>query len=709
MRKTRYVTCCIALAAAAVVTAAMPARAATENERALIAILQSDAPKKDKAITCKKLAVFGSQQAVPALAALLPDKELTSWARIALEAIPGPAADKALREALGKVQGRVLIGVINSIGVRRDANAVDGLKSQLHNNNAQVAAAAALALGRIGNPPATRVLAQSLASAPGDVRSAVAEGCVLCAERLLADGKAKAAVRLYDKVRKADVPKQRVVEATRGAILARQPAGIELLVEQLKSTDKVMFALGLTTARELPGRKVTKALAAELDKASPHRQAMLLLTLADRSDDAVLPAVLRVAKSGSGQLRIAAIGVLRRVGNASCVPVLLDNAISTDAAMTEAAKAALEGLPGEDVNPILVARLQQTDGKVRAVLIELAGRRHIAAATPALLKAADDADGQIRAAALTALGSTIGARHLGVLIERIVAPNSAAERQAAEQALRVAAERMPDREACAERLAAGMSQASVPAKCAILDILGTVGGKKALATIAIAAKEDHGELQDAASRLLGQWMTADAAPVLLDLAKTAPTGKYRVRTLRGYIRIAKQFVFADPQRAAMCRAAWQAAERDNEKKLVLEAMEIYPSADMLEVAVEATKDATLKNDAIGVLMAMAQKAGTNSQDVKKLLAQVGFEPLKVEIVKAEYGAGTKMVDVTEALQKCVRGCPLIALPSASYNASFGGDPAPGTKKKLTIRYRIDGQKGRVSLPENSAILLPIPE
>jgi hypothetical protein len=130
---------------------------------------------------------------------------------------------------------------------------------------------------------------------------------------------------------------------------------------------------------------------------------------------------------------------------------------------------------------------------------------------------------------------------------------------------------------------------------------------------------------------------------------------------------------------------------------------------MLKVVVEATKDPTLKNDAIGVLMAMAQKIGTNSQDVEKLLAQVGFAPLKVEIVKAEYGAGTKTVDVTEALQKCVRGCPLIALPSASYNASFGGDPAPGTKKKLTIRYRIDGQKGEVSLPENSAILLPTPE
>ena len=151
MRKTRHLICSIALAAAAVATLALPARSATENEGALIAILQSDSPKKDKAITCKKLAVFGSARAVPALATLLPDKELTSWARIALEVIPGPAADQALRDAMGKVHGRTLIGVINSIGVRRDAKAVDGLAQKLRSDNAHVAAAAALALGLVLN------------------------------------------------------------------------------------------------------------------------------------------------------------------------------------------------------------------------------------------------------------------------------------------------------------------------------------------------------------------------------------------------------------------------------------------------------------------------------------------------------------------------------------------------------------------------------
>src|SRR6266446_5355168 len=98
-----------------------------EKERNLIAILQSDAPPQDKAIPCKQLAIYGTKDAVPALAPLLANKELASWARIALEAIPGPEADEAFRASLPNLQGTLLIGAINSIGVRRDAKAVDAL------------------------------------------------------------------------------------------------------------------------------------------------------------------------------------------------------------------------------------------------------------------------------------------------------------------------------------------------------------------------------------------------------------------------------------------------------------------------------------------------------------------------------------------------------------------------------------------------------
>src|ERR1044071_342608 len=81
-----------------------------EKEAKLIAILKSDSPPQDKAIPCKQLAIHGTKDAVPALAALLSNADLASWARIALEAIPDSAADDALRAAMGNLQGKLLVG-----------------------------------------------------------------------------------------------------------------------------------------------------------------------------------------------------------------------------------------------------------------------------------------------------------------------------------------------------------------------------------------------------------------------------------------------------------------------------------------------------------------------------------------------------------------------------------------------------------------------
>ena len=67
------------------------------KEKESLAVLRSDAPAADKAIACKKLAIYGSSASVGDLAKLLPDPQLSSWTRIALEAIPGPEADEALR------------------------------------------------------------------------------------------------------------------------------------------------------------------------------------------------------------------------------------------------------------------------------------------------------------------------------------------------------------------------------------------------------------------------------------------------------------------------------------------------------------------------------------------------------------------------------------------------------------------------------------
>ena len=92
-------------------------------------MLQSaDAPLFDKAKGVSATGCHRHERCVPALAGLLSDQELAHYARFGLEPLPDPSVDAALRTALGDLDGGLLVGVINTIGMRQDEEAVDALK-----------------------------------------------------------------------------------------------------------------------------------------------------------------------------------------------------------------------------------------------------------------------------------------------------------------------------------------------------------------------------------------------------------------------------------------------------------------------------------------------------------------------------------------------------------------------------------------------------
>ncbi len=697
----------LSMMASALALAADGPAASPEKEKELLAILRSEAPAAEKAIACKNLAIYGSNESVADLAKLLPDEQLSSWARIALESIPGPEADAALRTATESLQGRLLVGMINSIGVRRDAGSVDALAPRLQDKDIEVVAATAIALGRIGNEAATESLRKSLAAAPVETRSSIAEGCVLCAERLHSEGKSADAVAIYDEVRHADVSLQRIIEATRGAILARNQEGIPLLLEQFKSPEKGLFQVALTTAREFPGSAVDKALVTEMTGATPERAALIIQAMADRPQTVILTAVLEAAGKGPKEVRLSAIDALGRVGNVSCLPSLLKTAVESDADLASGSRLTLAEIPGKDVDAQIVALIPQATGKTYPLLLQLVGQRRIDA-IPLLLKAVAHADKEVRSAALIALGETVPLKSLSVLISQVVAPKFADDAPVAQQALKAASIRMADREACATELSSAIDKtSSTPTKGALLQILGAMGGPKALATVGAAARHKDPQLQDISSRLLGEWMTEDAAPVLLELAKI-PANQYKVRALRGYIRIARQFVLPEDQRAEMCQKAFDAASQTAEKKLVLDVLKRYPSTDTFKLAAKAMQVPDLKDDATQATLVIAQKLSEKGIDVKELLATVGLAKVKLEIVKAEYGSGANQKDVTDVIQKQAGDLPVITLVSASYNTSFG-DPLPGSTKQLKVQYKINGKVGVASFEEDALIILPMPK
>ncbi len=592
------------------------------SESDLIAILAKDSTGADKAMACKRLAVYGSAAAVPELAKLLGDERLASWTRIALEAIPGSACNDALRQACGSLQGNLLIGVINSIGVRRDTASVDTLVGLLQNSDVEVAAAAAVALGKIGNAPAADALRSALSTPSAKVRSAVAQGCVLCAERFFADGNSKIAAEIFDQVRQTDVAKQRIVEATRGAILARQQQGLPLLIEQLRSADKALFQVGLQTAREMSGKDVATALVAEIGTAPDNRAALMVQALADLKGTVDQQALLRLAAQGSKEVRIAALGAIGRIGDAACVAPLIGIAVESSD-LYAPVKAALVEIPDDAVNKEVLTRLPTAQGDIdKQLLVEVVGLRRIEA-TEQLVAALRSSKALIRSAALESMGSTVSQQRLPLLVEQVINPQHAEDSSAAQQALKAAAVRMPDREACAKTLSQAINNVPPATKVSLLEIIAAVGGSQALQTVGQHAKGRDVQLRDTSTDLLGKWMTIDAAPVLLDLARTGPVDRFQGRTVRGYIRIARQFVMSDEERAKMCNEAMAVAKQGSDRTDIINILTRYPSIETLKAAIQFRQNSSLEAQATKAALEIGAKLAGN-KEAQQLLANAGI-------------------------------------------------------------------------------------
>jgi len=191
----------------------------TMDAATLILILtDANSPEFKKAKACQRIGELGAKEAVPALAALLGSEHLSVYARYGLEPITDPSADHALRVALSNLKGNQLIGVINSIGKRRDGKAGPELARMIYGSDADVARAAAAALGGLGGGSSVKELQAALARTSGMTRTAVADASLVCAERLLAEGKRDQALTLYTSLSGADVPKPVRLAAMQGII-----------------------------------------------------------------------------------------------------------------------------------------------------------------------------------------------------------------------------------------------------------------------------------------------------------------------------------------------------------------------------------------------------------------------------------------------------------------------------------------------------------
>jgi HEAT repeat protein len=514
-----------------------------------------------------------------------------------LETIPDPAVDDALREAADKLQGRLLVGVIGSIGVRRDPKAVELLTKLLHDPDDDVAQAAARSLGSIGDSAAAKALLKGLPGVSATNQLAFCEGLLRCAEAATAKDRRKDAMAIYDRLREASMPQQVRTAALRGAILTRQQDGLRLLGLALPGNDYSMFLAAVRTSQEMRGSEVTRLLASALPALPSDRQIVLIQTLAKREDDTALPALSAAARSGEESVRVEAIRALAEVGSPSALPVILDLLGDADRKVSEAAQESLAALPGKDVDGAIMQMLASGAPARRLTAMDLIVRRRMTSAIPALISVAGGSDPKLRTTAVNKLGELAGPDQLPSLLDLLAKAGSAEDVETVEQAVGAVSLRAENPASCVAQIEARLAQAQPAQKCALVRVLGAIGGPNALQAVRAAVTDPNAEVHAAAIRTLGAWATVDAASDLLDLAKAAGNPTDKMICLRGYLRLAGQAELPLDKRLFMCREAGPLAKKDEEKKLLLAALGSIVSVEAIDLITPYLDDGGTKEEA----------------------------------------------------------------------------------------------------------------
>lgn len=598
------ILCSIALTA----NAQDPTPLLTRPVNVLIGVINSNASLHETTEACRELAVVGNKDAVAALATLLADEKRSHLARYALEPLPEPSVDTAFRTAVGTTHGRTLAGIIDSIGVRQDAEAAPLLTKLLHDPDSDVVEAAARSLGNIATPVAVAGLRTALAPAIGRIRIALNEGLLRCAETLRKRGDKKDAGAIYDQLRASSSPSHVQVAAFRGAILIRGAAGLPLLRESLRHSDFAVFTAGIRTTYEMEGVEVTRVLAKEsLRTVETDRKVLIIQALGKRADSVSIEALATAASSKEPPVSLAAVRCLGETGIPAAAPHLAAWVTSEDSAKAQAAMAGLASLQGDSVDNLIYSMLKDPAPARRVAAIELIGRRKDRARISDLFKASADAASPVRIAALNGIGELGGASDLPALLRVLTGLTDPLELEAAEQTLSGIAVRADRPGAVVAIVAETIPKAAPSQKGALVRVMGSLGGESALRVVRSALDEPSPEVHAAAIRTLGAWKTADAAPILLTLATNAPDATDRTLSLHNYLGLASSSDIPANERLQLCRNATNATSTPESKKLLLAALGGIDSIEVVTLIAPFLKDASVHEEAGAALLTVAER------------------------------------------------------------------------------------------------------
>ncbi|MCH9022374.1 MAG: ThuA domain-containing protein, partial [Planctomycetes bacterium] len=223
-------------------------------EHRLLEFLRSNATLASKQFVCRELSVIGTEASAPTLGGMLSESSTSDMARYALERIEGKAVGSVLRDALGQTSGKVRVGIVSTLGMRRDTKSAAALGRLIYSSDRMLAKAAVSALGRIGNEKAAGFLRKASMELSGTLQPEIMDAYLQCADQVAKRGEKSKAKGMYNTIYRLDeAPRMIHVAAFKGLAGVSGSESVKLVVDAIQSDDRMLQGVAIGLVRSIPG------------------------------------------------------------------------------------------------------------------------------------------------------------------------------------------------------------------------------------------------------------------------------------------------------------------------------------------------------------------------------------------------------------------------------------------------------------------------
>lgn len=602
-------------------------------EDKLIDFLKSNSTLDSKRYICEQLSLLGTGKSVPQLLEMVKDTKTSDMARYALERINEVSLDEKLIEMLDKLEPKIKIGIINTLGNRKSEIAANKLGQLVLDNNPEISIVASSALGKIGNSNAASLIFENLSKTNGLNHNVLLDSYLLCADNFLTQSNYSDAANIYSYILNKETSIIPKIAALKGLISADKANRVSILLDNLIIENAQLNQVAAEEVRKLKTTTEFEKIISNYDLFSEKTKIQVLNSIKELNDPFFHEFIMGKAKNGVENLRVTAINCLEKLGKPDDIELLLKLSFEDNTAISSAARSTLDRISGKAIDQKVIELLQSSKPEIQVELIRTIRERILFAAFNDVLRTAKSENQWVRLESYKTLETITLPNQIDKLIQLFLNIEISAELSRMEKVLaKVSLKNENPDERAEEFLTSFEKTNEFEKQMAFLRILGSTGDNRALKYIRTSLNNSNNEIQKNAIKSLYNWPNLEPLDDLIDIVKSSSNNTHQILALRSYLNLVKTNGNNDKSVIELYKTALELATTNDIKIMIISGVSNVQTIEGLNLASTFLNDSNLRPEAeLACLNILSRVGWTHRDESLKVLETILENPTSSEI------------------------------------------------------------------------------